>query len=89
MSKKERRYAQLPEGLKPSEVLARRGQPDYVERLLAQQYALSRIKMREEQEERRQDEEWAKVMPQAAQHSRYRRRPGSHTSFWGGLADED
>lgn len=73
MTPQERRIAQLPKELQPVEILARRGQPDFVEKVLAQRHAISRIKMREEAEEKAQAKQWGKIMARPVQHRKYRR----------------
>jgi len=61
-TEQERRMARLPDDLKPAAVLAHLGQSDFVEHYMAQQHALSRIKIKEEEERRKVTEQSRKVV---------------------------
>jgi hypothetical protein len=61
MTKEERRVAKLPEELKPAEVLSHLGMPDFVERYMAQKYALNQIKIQKEKQEQEEQKAWARI----------------------------
>lgn len=73
MSKQERRISKLPAHLKPREVKAKIGTPEFVEAHWAQQHALGQIRQQEEVEEKLNAAEWAKIAGRPAQHRKYRR----------------
>jgi len=62
MTEDERRISRLPDDLKPAAVLGRLGQPDFVDQYMAQQHALSRIKIEEEKERQELKKHYANVL---------------------------
>ncbi|MDQ3755980.1 MAG: hypothetical protein M3371_14765 [Acidobacteriota bacterium] len=68
----ERRLAQLPDYLRPAEVMAHRGRPDFVELYGEQQNTLHQIKLREEREREEEQKAWGRFLGRPVQHRRYR-----------------
>jgi phage terminase large subunit-like protein len=76
MTDEERRVSKLPDELKPSTVLARLGQPDFVETYMAQQHALTQIKLKEEKERNELRKDMGKLLHMPRRRSFQKRRAG-------------
>jgi hypothetical protein len=74
LTKEETRIAQLPAELKPEAVMAKAGTAGFVEDYVAQQHALTQIRLREEADEKEAQKAWSRAFGgRPAQHRRYRR----------------
>lgn len=68
-----RREANLPERLRFDEVLARRGQPEYVELVSEREQALKQAELRERREREKFSRAWARAAGRPVSHRRRRR----------------
>ncbi|MBA3320458.1 MAG: hypothetical protein H0T45_03305 [Pyrinomonadaceae bacterium] len=72
MTRQEWHISQLPDALKPAEVIALRGTPAFVETYMEQQQTLKQIELREQRREEEEQQAWSRFMGRPVTHRRYR-----------------
>lgn len=73
MTREQRQLSQLPDDLQPTAVMSHLGEPEFVDRYTAQKHALTRIRLKEEKEEKETNKRWAQFTARPASHRRYRK----------------
>jgi len=72
MTKQEKRISKLPDELKPAEVMAKIGRPEFVELVAAQSHALHQLRRAEERETEAQVKKLGRFLGRPVTHRRYK-----------------